>query len=234
MTVDVLGEIATNPPQVPGKAAEYIKVLQAIHAQGLNAGVSIKPAALGLLLDLPQCEHFFADILEVVQRYQLPVCTHMKDVAYTQMEIDLFTRLRQGGKHLSLAIQACLQRSYGDIEQSSPMKSRLRICKGIYVEDHPHLRADSWQSRCAVDSHLLHHLNRCFDERVFVEIAFHDEALIEQVIALAGRRAIAPAQFKFQMLLGVCETSRDRLLMRGFSARIYLPCSDNWYAYSIR
>lgn len=234
VTVDVLGETATNPSQSPDTAAEYIKVLQAIHAQGLNAGVSIKPTALGLLLDLPQCEKLFADILEVAQRYQLPVCMDMEDVACTQMEIALFTRLRHGGKHLSLAIQAYLQRSYGDIEHLLLMKSRLRICKGIYVENHSHLVADSWHDRCAINAHFLQHVRHCFDEGVFVEIATHDEALIEQVITLSIQGDIAPAQFEFQMLLGVCEALRDQLQLRGFSVRIYLPYGDDWYAYSIR
>jgi proline dehydrogenase len=36
------------------------------------------------------------------------------------------------------------------------------------------------------------------------------------------------------MLLGVCESLRDKLLDRGYRVRIYVPYGKDWYGYSIR
>ena len=102
------------------------------------------------------------------------------------------------------------------------------------MEDRSHLVANAWQDRGAINAPFMHHVTRCFDEGTFVEIATHDEVLIHQIIAMARQRGIAPTQFEFQMLLGVCEPLRDLLVKNGFSVRIYLPYGSDWYAYSIR
>jgi proline dehydrogenase len=234
VTVDVLGETITNAAQAAHTAREYVEVLEAIHAHGLDAGISVKPTALGLLIDAAQCENMFTQLVEVAKKHQLPVCMDMEDARCTPLEIALFSRLRQRGGELSLALQAYLLRSYSDIEKLLLEKSDLRICKGIYVEDRAHLVADAWHDRRAINSHFLHHVERCFDEDVFVAIATHDEVLVAQVIALVQRRGVDPAQFEFQMLLGVCEPLRDRLLASGFLVRIYVPYGSDWYGYSVR
>ena len=80
---------------------------------------------------------------------------------------------------------------------------------------------------------LLYYCTICLESYLsFHELA--DEVLIHQIIAMARQRGIAPTQFEFQMLLGVCEPLRDQLVKNGFSVRIYLPYGSDWYAYSIR
>ena len=234
VTIDVLGETPINASQVTDTANQYVQVLQAIDALGLNAGISVKPTALGLLLDPVQCERLFAQIACLAQSVQRPVCMDMEDVQCTQMEIDLFSRLKQGSDTLGLAVQAYLKRSYNDIEKLLALNSTLRICKGIYVEGKEYLVPHSWHDRSAINSHFVHHVTRCFDVGVFVEIATHDEALIHQIIGITQQRGIARTQFEFQMLLGVCEPLRDRLLEAGFQVRIYVPFGEDWYAYSVR
>ena len=67
-----------------------------------------------------------------------------------------------------------------------------------------------------------------------VAIATHDGEMVrrsaELVVSLkAGRDA-----FEFQMLLGVTERMRARLVSEGSRMRVYVPYGESWHAYSMR
>jgi proline dehydrogenase len=233
-TLDVLGETVSTSAQAARTAHEYIEVLDAVHAHGLDTNISIKPSALGLLLDAPQCEQWVDRILLAASGHQNSVCIDMEDVSCTQKEIDLFTRLTLRYDNVGLALQAYLQRTYRDLDSLADEKNTFRICKGIYVEDRSHLVEGAWNDRVAINTHFLNHIARCFDAGSFVGIATHDLRLIDQAIELARVRNVDRTRFEFQMLLGVCEPLRDRLLEMGFRVRVYVPYGEDWYGYSTR
>lgn len=234
VTLDVLGETVSTLQQAEKTASDYIDLLEAIHARRLNAHISIKPSSLGLLLDTRQCARLAARIIDAAELRENSVCIDMEDVACTQKEIDLFSRVRAGQGNVGLALQAYLKRTYQDIEVLTREPNTLRLCKGIYVEERTHLVDDAWRDRSAINTHFLNHVSRCFDSGSFVGVATHDAALIEQVIALAQDNGIDKSRFEFQMLLGVCEPLRDKVLRMGFNVRIYVPFGMDWYGYSTR
>ncbi len=233
-TLDVLGESVTTMEEAARTAGAYIRSLDAIHADGLHADISIKPSALGLLLHPQGCEQLVRLVLDAAQRHGTFVCIDMEDVSCTQLELELFLRLRASHDNVGLAVQAYLLRSYSDMDVLMRAQSVLRICKGIYREAQLHLVPGAWNDRQAINPHFLQHVARCFDSGMFVAIATHDAVLIEQIVALAAERKIAPTRFEFQMLLGVCEPLRDKLRNAGFNVRIYVPYGEDWYAYSTR
>lgn len=233
-TVDVLGETASTLQQAQSTAEEYLRVLHAIQAHQLDATISVKPTAMGLWLDLPQCEQLLERILDSATHHASAVCMDMEDVRCTQAEIDLFQRLKARHGKLSLALQSYLRRTDQDLETLLGDKSELRICKGIYREDPSHLVDGAHHDRSAINPHFLRHIARCFEVGVFVAIATHDAELIDQTIALAHRNGVDPSMFEFQMLLGVCEPLRDQLRKKGFGVRIYVPYGKDWYGYSTR
>jgi proline dehydrogenase len=158
----------------------------------------------------------------------------MEDVACTQKEIDLFARLELDHDNVGLALQAYLKRTYGDIDRLLRNRSTIRICKGIYVEERVHLVDRAREDRAAINVHFINHVSRCFKAGAFVAIATHDTALIDDVIAVVRREGVDRTAFEFQMLLGVCEPLRDKLLGMGFNVRIYVPYGKDWYGYSTR
>ena len=234
VTIDVLGEAIFSLCQAESTVIEYRRVLEAIHDHGLNASISVKPTALGLKIDPLHCEQALASLVDSADQHGTSVCIDMEDVSCTQMEIDLFTRMKSRGGSVSLALQTYLLRTYGDLDLLARAGNELRICKGIYVEDKSHLVDGAWNDRSAINPHFLHHVARCFEAGTFVAIATHDAALIEQIIALARERKVDTRAFEFQMLLGVCEPLRDSLRGRGFKVRIYVPFGSDWYGYSVR
>ena len=234
VTLDVLGETISTLPQAQATADTYMEVLHAVHDQGLQANISIKPSAFGLLLEAQQCEQLIARVLDTAERHRNSVCLDMEDASCTQKEIDLFMRLRARFGNVGLALQAYLLRTYQDLEPLLHKAHTLRICKGIYREDRTHLVQDAWRDRSAINEHFLKHVERCFDAGSFVGIATHDAALIASIVKTARKHGIDPGRFEFQMLLGVCEPLRDQLLEMGFKVRVYVPFGKDWYGYSTR
>ena len=234
VTVDVLGETVSTAEQAERTAGQYQQVLQAIQDHGLDATISVKPTALGLLLNQGECEGRLQRIVGFAAHHKTAVCIDMEDASCTQMEIDLFSHIKARYRNVNLALQAYLRRTHQDIEPLLNHGNSLRICKGIYNEERSQLVDDAWRDRSAINSHFLAHVARCFDSGTFVGVATHDAVLVEQVVALARGRSVDRTKFEFQMLLGVCEPLRDRLLGIGYSVRIYVPYGKDWYGYSVR
>jgi len=234
-TVDVLGESTESLLQADATTGEYLQVLQAIAREGLSANISVKPTALGLLLDEAACERNLVQLLHAAKAHSIFLRMDMEDANCTQREIDLLLRLKQRGQgNLGLVLQAYLKRTDKDLASLLGAGENLRICKGIYVEGREHLVEGAWHDRRAINPHFLRHVASCFDTATFVGVATHDEELIDQVIALAHSRRVARSAFEFQMLLGVRENLRDRLLREGYAVRIYVPYGKDWYGYSMR
>ena len=66
----------------------------------------------------------------------------------------------------------------------------------------------------------------------YPEVATHDDWLIEQSLGFLSR--LSPAQYEFQMLLGVTPKRGDQLVADGHRLRVYVPYGRDWYAYSLR
>lgn len=201
---------------------------------GQPVHVSLKPTAFGLLIDPAHCQAQIERVLQAAARHGSFVRLDMEDLRCTQAEIDLLMRLRQHHAHVGLVLQAYLRRTPADIATLARPGENLRICKGIYAEDLAQLVPNAARDRRAINPHFVQHVRRCFESGCFAAIATHDEALVDELIALAETMAVDRTRFEFQMLLGVCEPLRDRLLRQGFAVRIYVPYGRDWIGYGTR
>ena len=233
-TLDVLGETAQAAAAVEAITLDYLALIEALHANGIHTELSIKPSALGLLFDGPGCIRNVQRIANQAATHGVTICIDMENIACTQRTLDLFAQVENTGAEVGVALQAYLKRTYADIVPLQQRASRVRICKGIYAEADEHLVAGAGRDRRAINAHFLQHVAGALQAGSFVGIATHDEALIELLLAWVVREHIAPDRFEFQMLLGVCEPLRERLLAAGFQVRVYVPYGTDWYGYSTR
>ena len=67
-----------------------------------------------------------------------------------------------------------------------------------------------------------------------VGIATHDPVLVERAEASLQRFDVSADRYEFQMLLGVTERLRSRLVAEGHPLRVYVPFGELWYNYSLR
>ncbi|WP_233863680.1 proline dehydrogenase family protein [Paraburkholderia adhaesiva] len=233
-TLEVLGETVYSLAEVETATREYLALIDALHTAGVSAELSIKPSALGLLFDETLCKEHVLRILDAANAKGVTACIDMEDANCTQKTLDLFGKAEAAGADVGIALQAYLKRTYDDIVPLQLRMSRLRICKGIYAEAREHLVSGASLDRRAINEHFVRHVSSALQAGSFVGIATHDEALIDSLIEWIRHEQIEPGRFEFQMLLGVCESLRERLRAMGMQVRVYVPYGHDWYGYSTR
>jgi len=106
----------------------------------------------------------------------------------------------------------------------------IRLCKGIYIEPEAIAYTDADEIRDSY-SEILDVL---LEGGAHVAIATHDPILVDRAEASIARLGIGKDRYEFQMLLGVTERLRSRLVADGHPLRVYVPFGELWYNYSIR
>jgi proline dehydrogenase len=232
-TIDVLGEFVQDRAVALKGKAESLQVLDAIKAHGQQGavGLSLKPTSLGLGID----EAFGTEnIREVVARgRELGVFVNidMENSPHTDATLRVFRRLREEGyENVGVVIQAMLRRSEQDVRSLVEYQPVVRLCKGIYKE----ARTIAFTDREEVRDNYRKLLRLMVDKNFHPAIATHDDPLLDDARALIRERGLKPDRYEFQMLLGVRENVRRRILAEGHHLRVYVPFGEDWYGYSTR
>jgi proline dehydrogenase len=232
-TLDYLGEFITTEAEAHETAIAYKEVFRGIKKFGLHANVSVKLSAVGLLLNPDLCLAIMDDLCFYAQEYGNFIRIDMEDSQCTQATIDVYLALREKYDNVGLVLQAYLKRTPDDMTHilaNKPNAGHFRLCKGIYIEP-PDI---AYQGHDEVNRHYLATLEQMFQADAFVGIATHDVELINGAKALITQYGRTPAQYEFQMLLGVTEQLGQALVDDGHPLRIYVPYGHHWYGYSLR
>lgn len=229
-TMDILGEHTESAAQARQSAADYLELVERQVEAGVDRNVSIKLSQLGLTVDRELC---LASMRAIVARSAAlggKVRIDMEDSALTDATLWVYRSLRADFANVGVVLQAYLHRTLGDIEALAPLTPDYRLCKGIYIEE----PGVAIQDHDGINTNFLRALAAMFDGGSFVGIATHDAALVEGAKRMIAQRGLGPAHYEFQMLLGVQERLRDRLVAEGHPLRVYLPYGRQWYAYCMR
>jgi len=230
-TVDVLGEEITTPEEARHIGYEYENVFRTFGEQHLDANVSVKLTGLGLKLDHALCREILERLVRQAAERGNFVRIDMEDSSCTDETLQLYRELREAGLgNVGVVLQAYLRRTLEDIESLSDLRPNVRLCKGIYVEP----EEIAYQDFDEVRENFGSALDALLAAGSYVGIATHDEWLIEEGGRLVRKHGRSPAEYEFQMLLGVRPERGTRLVGEGHRLRIYVPYGEQWYAYSLR
>jgi len=230
-TIDVLGEVITDAGETDKIAGAYEEVLAEIDRRHLDSNISVKPTALGLLLDFELCKRHLQQLVHRARVRDNFVRIDMEDATTTDATLAMYRELRGGGYDaVGVVLQASLKRTISDIGELADLKPNVRLCKGIYVES----REIQFRDYRAVQHGFVNALEALLEADCYVGIATHDEWLIEQAKRIAAKRGLERDQYEFQMLLGVRPRLGDALVDEGHRLRIYVPFGSHWYEYSLR
>lgn len=230
-TIDFLGEFITHPTEAHETALMYKELIREIKAQNLQANVSVKLSALGLLIDPLLCESLMFDLCFYAKEYGCFIRIDMEDSSCTTKTIELYLKLRQQYDNLGLVLQAYLKRTREDVSTIINQNAgHFRLCKGIYIEPED----IAFICSEAIRENYKHLLCQMLDANAYVGIATHDKALIDFALTEIEKRQLPKTAYEFQMLLGVTESIRDQLIASDHTVRIYVPFGSHWYGYSMR
>ena len=148
-----------------------------------------------------------------------------------ESQLHIYRELRQAGNDgVGIVIQSYLRRAIGDVRDLRDLAPRVRLVKGIYVEP----AAVAYQDPTQINRSYVDLLEELIDGGSHVAVATHDESLITAAQRIARERGLSRDGYEFQLLLGVKEHLRDRLIGSGERVRIYVPFGEAWYGYSVR
>lgn len=230
-TIDVLGEFVTEKDAANHEVKMCFKVLEAIKENNLKTYLSIKPTSVGLGIDFDFGYNNIKSLVGKAKEYGLRARLDMENSPYTDMTLDAYRKLRsEGFDNVGIVLQAYMKRSESDVRSLIDLKPNVRLCKGIYNEA-PEIAIKDKQG---IRDNYKKLLRLMLDNEFYVNIATHDEELIQDALGEVKKRNLPKDKYEFQMLLGVREERRKQLLKTGHNLRVYVPFGDDWFGYATR
>lgn len=236
-TIDYLGEDTTDLAQARHTRDTYLSLLNQLEQRGLAEGglaeCSLKLSALGQAL--PQDGEKVAldharEICEVAGRMGTTVTIDMEDHTTTDRTLEAVRALRVDFPWVGAVLQAMLHRTEADCRDLAHEGSRVRLCKGAYLEP----ESVAFQSASEVDRSYVRCLKVIMAGEGYPMVASHDPRLIEIAAALVAANERQQGTYEYQMLYGIRPDEQRRISDRGDTMRVYLPYGDEWYGYLMR
>ena len=235
VTLDFLGEDTTDVEQADATVAAYLDVLAQLGARGLTriAEVSVKLSAVGQFL--PENGHKIAlenarTICRAARNAGTTVTLDMEDHTTTDSTLAILRELRKDFPETGAVLQAALHRTEADCRALAYEGSRVRLCKGAYLEP----ESVAFQDKVDIDRSYVRCLKVLLAGEGYPMIATHDPRMVEIASSLASRYGRAAGTYEYQMLYGIRPEEQRRLAASGETVRVYVPYGSQWYGYLMR
>ncbi len=234
VSLDYLGESVTAPEDTQKVVRTYHSLIERIADEGLKAGVSLKLTHLGLDITEDLCIHNLRAILGDAKARGIPVTIDMEGSDYTDRTLRIYRRVRDeyGFDNVGTVIQAYLYRTKEDMRHLAKEGATIRLCKGAYLE------ADTvaYPDKADVDASYVTALRDFLPAPppAFLQVATHDEQMIQAAEAAIRENKLPPERYEFQMLYGIRSARQLELAAAGYQVRIYVPFGEAWYPYFMR
>lgn len=230
-----LGENLANAEEAAAVTQHYLEALDRIASSGKDAQISLKPTQLGLDLNPELCRRNLDAIVEHAERRNNFVWVDMESSPYVDATLALFRRARERSSRVGLALQAYLYRTAGDVESLLPVAPAIRVVKGAYLEP-PHL---AYPRRHDVDESFYQLTCRLLAEDAagrgaFVQIATHDEVLLDRLKRHLDERRVPASAYEFAMLYGIQRRQQHELRRRGLPLRVLISYGEHWFPWYMR
>ncbi|TRZ73830.1 MAG: proline dehydrogenase [Bacteroidetes bacterium] len=236
ITIDLLGEFITTLDEAAENKNAYLEIIERVQQEKIDGNYSLKPTSFGLLIDKEICYTHIREIVAKAASYGNFVRVDMEDSPCTDMEIELFRKLKKEFPgNVGLVVQAYMKRTLQDLKNLSDLNSKeimlnFRLCKGIYVEP----EAIAYKKYQEVNEHFLEDLEFMFANGYYPGIATHDRPLVDGAYKLIKKYNVPKENYEFQMLYGVTPELRRSIVANGHTMRVYVPFGKEWFGYSTR
>ncbi len=222
-----LGEHTPDRNLISQYVEEYLRLLEAIQSEKLQATISIKPSQLGLTADATLYRDNLLKILAKAEEEGRFVWIDMENSPYTESTVDIYRELLGTHKDLGLCLQANMKRSENDLRGLLLRGGKIRLVKGAYPEN----GEVAFKRRSELNANYLRLMRLLFEQGGFFAIGTHDQKMIDEAEKLSHDHN---ANFEFQLLKGIRDDLKSKLLADGFRVSEYIPYGPEWYNYSKR
>jgi proline dehydrogenase len=245
-TMDRLGEHIHDLQAAEAACEMYVGLLEAIAAQGLKSGISIKLSQLGLEIDHATCLEHLLIIAREAARLGIFVRIDMEHSDIVDDTLKLYEELRDRAiDNCGVVIQSYLRRSLADTEALMHKATPIRLVKGAYDEP-PSVafpeKVDTDRVFDALSSLMIQHALELGAEPIsadgrtppLVALGTHDDKRIEFGKNVARDLGLPRSCLEIQLLYGIRAELGRQLADEGYPVRIYVPYGTEWYSYFMR
>jgi proline dehydrogenase len=189
VTLDYLGEDASDALRAAANGAQYVHLLRKLAAEGLTKGgaveVSVKATAVGLMVGAEGSptpsvlgERVATEHLERIAAAASAAGTTVTIDAENYQTVDAALRiassLRERFPSVGSVVQAALRRTEADAARLAAPRTRVRLCKGAYAES----ALEAFDVRHDVDKSFARCLRILMSGPGYPMIATHDPRLV--------------------------------------------------------
>jgi proline dehydrogenase len=230
-----LGENIANIGEAKEVFDHYMRVIDLVHAAGLDAQISIKPTQLGYDQNPDICYDYCIKLLERCEATGNFFWLDMESSPYVDGTIALFKRLRAKSAKVGIAIQAYLFRTEKDIEELVALGSAVRLVKGAYLEP----ASVAYPKKSDVDASYLKLAKRLLqdDNRrsgALLHIATHDLGIQAELQKVIQERRVPADRYEFAMLFGIQTGRQQELGRQGVKVRCLISYGEYWFPWYMR
>ena len=230
-----LGENLTRVEEAEEVTQHYLHVLDTVHAQQLQAQVSVKPTQLGLDLDKDLCFRNLQRLVDHAAARGNFIWIDMESSPYVDPTIDLFRRTRERSRFIGIALQAYLYRTQKDIDALLPLGSAIRLVKGAYLEP----ASIAYPKKADVDENFYRLSCRLLSADAqragcLLHIATHDPALVDRLGAYIEQSRVPPSAYEYAMLYGIQRPLQRRLAEAKKPLRVLIAYGEYWFPWYMR
>jgi len=245
-SLDHLGEQVANAEDSTRATDDYMVLMDRICQSGVKSYASLKLSQLGLAVGFDLC---LANLRRVVARADecgLFIRIDMEDSTTVDRTLRIYRALRSEGlTQVGLVIQSYLYRSQEDLRSLLAEGTRIRLCKGAYMEP----ASVAFPSKADLDVNFDLLAKMMIDSakaagaepgsangRIppIVGVATHDEKRIAIARQYAEEIGFPKMALEFQMLNGIRSDLQLKLAKEGYPVRVYVPYGTQWYPYFMR
>ncbi len=225
-----LGEYVNDRREAEAIYENYLQMLQELAARKITGTISIKPTQLGLLFDPNLCRELALRVVRQAESLNKFVEMDMEDSNSVDATLELFEAVRRQHENTGLAVQSYLYRSEKDLRRLQPLRPKIRLVKGAYLEP----PSVAFPKKREVDENYRKLTGMLFSDGFSPAIATHDPKMIEHAKQVAREHGFGPDRFEFQMIYGVRRDLQDQLQKEGYRMRVYIPFGTEWLPYFMR
>jgi proline dehydrogenase len=221
--IDVLGEYAREETQSAASVKAYLATAKAIADCGVRASLTVKLSALGALYDRERCRENAQKIAREAARVGVDFEIDMEGQRLVEYTIDVAAACAGKGHHVSLALQAYLDRTGDDVRRIRESGVTARIVKGAYAGATTDFADIQQRFKAAVK-------DLCKNATVFA-VGTHDPELIEWTKAQMGAKRNL---IEFGFLRGLADRTKIAMAKERWLVSEYVPFGENSVAYVAR
>lgn len=231
--LNYLGEGYTEKSQIDRSVLEYFNLLDLLKMNDIRGSISVKPTQIGLCIGYNLCLENFGKISQKAKETGHFVWIDIEHSVFVEDTLSIYLKLLANNKNTGVAIQSYLRRSYSDLLHLMENSANLRIVKGAYSGE----KNDAYRSNSEISQNYSRLMTVMLKESSYngiVAIATHDSNLIDEALALSTTGSIKMKNLQFQLLKGIRDELKQKLVSDGYTVSEYMPYGEKWLEYSIR